>query len=215
MPYFKNQNINLLFIHIPKTGGTSLEKYLSRKYKIPLNSNSLFMFINKLNTDITIDSTLQHMTYQTIIKYKDYFKIDFNNLEIITIVRNPYERLISDLFFLKKIKINSSKEEVYNTIIKRYLNESVDNHTIPQYLFVTDENKQLIPNIKILHTETLYKDMHTLGHKDFNLKENKNKINTNTNNYYNYLNNDSIKIINEFYDYDFTLFNYKKLEIGE
>ena len=112
-------------------------------------------------------------------------------------------------------KINSSKEEVYNTIIKRYLNESVDNHTIPQYLFVTDENKQLIPNIKILHTETLYKDMHTLGHKDFNLKENKNKINTNTNNYYNYLNNDSIKIINEFYDYDFTLFNYKKLEIGE
>ena len=212
MPYFKNQNINLLFIHIPKTGGTSLEKYLSRKYKIPLNSNSLFMFINKLNTDIKIDSTLQHMTYQTIMKYKDYFKIDFNNIEIIAIVRNPYERLISDLFFLKKIKINSSKEEVYNTIIKRYLNELLDNHTIPQYLFVTDENKQLIPNIKILHTETLNQDIQKLGHKDFNLRENKNKIN---NNYYNYLNNDSIKIINEFYDYDFTLFNYKKLEIGE
>jgi hypothetical protein len=27
MPYFKNNDINLLFIHIPKTEGTIIEKY--------------------------------------------------------------------------------------------------------------------------------------------------------------------------------------------
>jgi hypothetical protein len=40
MPYFKNENINLLFIHIPKTGGTSVEQYFSKKYNVELNYKS-------------------------------------------------------------------------------------------------------------------------------------------------------------------------------
>lgn len=45
MPYFENENINVLFIHIPKTGGTSLEHYFSSKFKIPLNNKSLYCYI--------------------------------------------------------------------------------------------------------------------------------------------------------------------------
>ena len=29
MPYFKNNDVNVLFIHIPKTGGSSMELYFS------------------------------------------------------------------------------------------------------------------------------------------------------------------------------------------
>jgi len=41
--------------------------------------------------------------------------------------------------------------------------------------------------------------------------KNKSLIYLNIINYYNYLNNNSIKIINKFYHYDFLLFNYDKI----
>jgi len=40
-----------------------------------------------------------------------------------------------------------------------------------------------------------------------NVNVNKEKVD-----YYNYLNNDSINLINDFYDYDFKLFNYTKIQ---
>ena len=214
MPYFKNNDVNILLIHIPKTGGTSLEYYFSKEYNIKLNEKSLFMFLNeetKKQNNIEINSSLQHITYQTIIKYKDFFNIDFNNLKIITIVRNPYERIISDLFFFFKINKNSSKEHVFNVIKNYLLDNKLDNHNIPQYCFITNENKQIIPNTHILHTENLTNDMYNLGYTNFKNHINTNyQVNPSSINYYDYLNNDSINLINDFYHYDFELFNYKK-----
>jgi hypothetical protein len=211
MPYFKNDNVNILFIHIPKTGGSSVESYFSSKFNIPLNNDSLFDFIDnqkKINENIIINSSLQHITYNQMIQYNKVFNIDFNNIKIMTIVRNPYQRIISDLFWSKKININTSKKEVFN-IIEEYLpSDKYDNHNIPQHIFITDDDKKIIPNIHILRTETLTNNMRYLGYDDFN-----NFINNNTEkvNYYNYLNNDSIRVINDFYHYDFVLFNYPKI----
>jgi hypothetical protein len=155
-----------------------------------------------------INSSLQHMTYQTIDTHKDFFNIDMNNLEIITIVRNPYERIISDLFWYKKITSNSTKQQVFNIIQKYLHNKSLDNHNIPQYLFITDENMGLIPNIKILYTETLTADMHKLGYVDFDIRINKNP---NKKNYYHFLSAESIQLINDFYHCDFEIFKYDKI----
>ena len=56
--------------------------------------------------------------------------------------------------------------------------------------------------------------MINLGYTDFNehVKTISN-INTEGKNYYDFLNNNSIQLINEFYDYDFILFNYTKIVI--
>ena len=97
MPYFKNNEINILFIHIPKTGGSSLENYFSFKYNISLDDKSLFCKLIESNHDIIINSSPQHMTYQTILQYQKEFSIDFNNIKIITIVYcNAIERCIYD-----------------------------------------------------------------------------------------------------------------------
>jgi hypothetical protein len=210
MPYFKNKNINLLLIHIPKTGGTSVEEYLSNKYNIELNYKSLWSDLEEDKKKIGVNSSLQHLTFNEIYKNKDIFNIDFNYLKIITIVRNPYERIVSDLFWYKLININSNREEVFE-VIKDYIKSSnYDNHNIPQYLFVTDNNKKIFKDIKIFCTNTLNYDMVDAGYKDFNLKNNSNNLEIN---YFNYLNNDSIELINSFYDNDFSIFKFNKIKI--
>ena len=211
MPYFKNDNVNILFIHIPKTGGSSVELYFSVIFKISLDIQSLFGFIDdktKLNKNMIINSSLQHLTFNQIFKYNHVFNIDFYNIKIITIVRNPYERIISDLFFILKINVNTTKEETFNIIQKYVISKNCDNHNLPQYIFITDDNKNIIPNIHILRNESLTNDMKALGYKSFNLYTQKNNVDVN---YYNYLNNDSIKLINDFYHLDFVLFNYTKI----
>ena len=76
MPYFHKNNVNLLFIHIPKTGGSSLQNYFCNKYGILLNNDSLCDFTNKID----IKTSLQHLTYKDILKYKDAFNVNLNNI---------------------------------------------------------------------------------------------------------------------------------------
>lgn len=211
MPYFKNNNINLLFIHIPKTGGSSLEIYFSSKFNIPLSNKSLYLYITDeflINENIKINSSLQHITYNQIVENYKIFNIVFDNIKIITIVRNPYERIVSDLFYYKLIKTDTLKEEVFDIINKYLVLDIYDNHNIPQYKFITNDKGEIIQNIYILRNESLINDMKNLGYNDFNIFEN---VNPNKVNYYNYLNNKTIEIINNFYNLDFILFNYDKI----
>ena len=201
MPYFKNNDINVLYIHIPKTGGTSVENYFSTKFKIPLNIKSLF---GENKQWLKVNSTLQHITYNQIVQNHKIIGINFVNIKIITVVRNPYERIISDLFHFKLITVDTSKETVVK-VISQYVNSSHDNHNVPQHKFITNDKGVIIPNIHILKTENLTRDMHNLDYRDFNMFDNKN---SNKVNYYNYLNNESINIINKVYHWDFILFKY-------
>lgn len=212
MPYFNNNDdINVLFIHIPKTGGSSIEEYLSYKYNIKLDNSSLYLFTQDkrlLNENMKINSSLQHLTYNQIVENRKVLNIHFDNIKIITIVRNPYERIVSDLFFNNLITKDTSKETVFD-IINQYLeSDKYDNHNIPQHNFITNDNQEIIPNIHILRTESLNNDMHHLGYTDFNLFSN---ANPNKVKYADYLNNKSIEIINNFYHLDFILFSYDKI----
>lgn len=214
MPYCRQENI--LWIHIPKTGGASIYIYFMRKYgkdKISLLSG----IRNKiLPTQELQNVSLQHQTYNTIFKYKELLNVDFNNnLKIISVVRNPYNRLISDLFGFNFINEHSSKDEVLNIIKTNYINNNnLDNHNLPQYKFICDDNDNIIKNINIFKQETLTQDMIKYGYTNFNVHFGSTKskqIDIDESEYISFLNNDSINLINEYYHKDFVLFNYKKL----
>jgi len=204
MPYYRNKHI--LFIHIPKTGGTMFEKLLSKNDKQELFSE----WGNRILSSPFDKITLQHQFYSTLLKCKEqlYRYILFDDkIKVISIVRNPYDRIISDLFWVSLIHKESTPIEVYNAI-KHFINlhpDKVDNHNSPQYKYLVDENNKLYKNVKIFKLEKLYAS--------------NNKINEFLNtklvieykklkNYNKYLNLDSILLINKHYKIDFEMFNY-------
>jgi hypothetical protein len=199
MPYFyKPDEVNLLFIHIPKTGGTSIEQYLSNKYNIPLDEKSLYHSMP--------DISLQHYTYENIIYHPQIRLVD--GYETFTIVRNPYHRLASDLFFLGLANRDMSPADIYDIIENQYQHAAYDNHATPQYEFIYDmSNNTLYDHIYVLKSEGLNEEVAALGYTDFDVYANKGPIE----NHMDYLNDDSIEYINRTYARDFEFFDYKML----
>ena len=272
MPFFPRDRI--LFIHIPKTGGTSVETYFSSRSNIQLDINSLYFRythdtikneVNKyknvynnhmktLKTSKTSNTSntsktskdsntefyfrrykiaslvkeyshsLHHFTWNEIRQSKDILlgkyqnavsnnMYERNSYEIITIVRNPYDRVVSDLLFNHIINNQTINDnEIVYKKLKKYLEKSdtFDNHKIPQYMYIIDELGEIINNITILRTETLTSDMKLIGFSDFNHNLQKSKCNIESKNtkYISVLNTDSIKLINNYYKRDFELFGY-------
>ena len=293
MPFFPN--LDLLFIHIPKTGGTTIEKYLSITSNSELNANTLYYrHTTNINNELTIlrknwrkyinllfddevrkllqekkyaknkkeieerlvhiktnvkeymddikkrlpefiyfrkirmvrekGHSLHHFTWNELEEYKKFFfdeitqkklydKSSNQTCNILTSIRNPYDRIVSEMFFTRRIRNGASKEEVCGAI-KLYLlsEESFDNHKTPQYEFVIDKHGNLLENIQIVRQETLNDDMERLGFPNFKNMHCQliNKVFDNQQ-YINLLNDEAIELINEYYKKDFELFQYNMI----
>ncbi|XWV25491.1 hypothetical protein QJ856_gp0267 [Tupanvirus deep ocean] len=199
MPYFRK--LNTLIIHIPKTGGTSLENYFLKKYRFKKNHNNLFNIMKETG----ISHPLQHCTISELHTIPQ-FKIDWNQLRIITVVRNPYDRAVSALFWRDAININSTEEEV-ETKLDHFLNMNYpfDNHNWPQYKFL-EYNGEIDKKIIIMRTESLDADMINNGYTDF--KNNDNVSYRNKIDYMSFLTESAKKKIYNYYRKDFELFGY-------
>jgi hypothetical protein len=213
MPYFKTNTVNILFIHIPKTGGSSVKKYFFDKYNKYDDNDTLCGFNTNIK-DIPINS--DHFTLNNMLEfYND--KIHIDNLKIISIVRNPYNRLISNIFYILRCYKNTNTttyiDSEFNDIILKELtyylenNFHCDNHYRPQYEFICNKFNK---DVTILKFEDLNNEMIKIGFSDFNIKINVNEdIPQET--YIQYLNNDSIILINKIYKKDFEIFGYEMI----
>lgn len=219
MPYFKS--LNLLYIHIPKTGGMSIEEYFYNKCNMVRSEKNIYgYYYNKENRlRVEDERTLQHFTYKEIISKKDFFDIEIGeknkNMKILVSVRNPFERIVSEICWNKKLGVNENitKDEFYEILYKYlYIDDKdiMDNHKTPQYKFILNENNTMIKeNIMIVKTESLKKDMHLLGYHDFDIHINENHLLSRKKiNYRELLNEKSVDLILKYYETDFIYFGY-------
>jgi hypothetical protein len=170
MPYFSSAK--LLFLHIPKTGGTSVEDFLSKRHNTRLNTRSLFggPFVN--------GHTRQHCTLREIRNLLS--SQIMSAAKTFAVVRHPSHRLLSDLYYWRLLKTSSPTEQEVLAAIQRFCacDSAFDNHPRPQMHFLVEQlgDTAPAPCVTILHTESLTDDMRkTMGYTDFDLHSNTNK----------------------------------------
>jgi hypothetical protein len=210
MPYFHNQTIHLLFIHIPRTGGTSIEHYFSGKYQIPLDIKSMYSNPTEIKRE---GVTYQHLTFPMITDaiekwHPDFMDVSLSNVVYMTSVRNPYHRVFSNLFFYGLMSSQSNLEQVFYIIKDRFLphNLHFDNHVLPQHEFVAGIPRD---QLKIVRLETIREDMRALGYADFDLDLCKSY---HIKEYHEFFSKETVELINAFYAEDFDRFGYERLD---
>lgn len=133
MPFINYKNKNILFIHIPKTGGTSVEAWMSS-----LGS----LHFRTIGVPGIVRCTPQHfrMSDLDLLFAKPYFDYAFS------IVRNPYSRIESDYRMRAKLQANGFFGEAQpfslwlENAMERVRRDRwlFDNHLRPQWEFIED-----------------------------------------------------------------------------
>lgn len=212
MPFFKP--LNLLYLHVPKTGGMSIEEYFYKKCNIERHETNIYGYYYDKTNRIRVENerTLQHLTYCEIIEKKKWFDMDMNeNTQILVSVRNPFDRIVSEVFWNKRTGAteNTTPEEFFNILYKYLYIDThifIDNHKTPQVRFIQDSKQLLLKkNISIVRTENLANMMHSLGFSDFNIHINENSTKVD---YRKFLNAASVELITNYYAADFLLLGY-------
>jgi chondroitin 4-sulfotransferase 11 len=145
-----------IFIHIPKTGGGSLEVLLLKKYfnctRMPFDDPRRKELI-ELNGRWTQHDSIQKTVKQRGVKAKDYFKFCF--------VRNPWDKAVSEYFYIKKMKGCDCEEanipKTFKDWVKKGMSCSWEGHTDPQINFTTNREGNNIMDF-IGRFENLRKD---------------------------------------------------------
>lgn len=195
----------LEFIHIPKTGGTSIEN-LGKKYNIHWGIfNNIYM----------VEKNIENVNFW----HNNLFMYDKNNF---TIVRNPYDRIISEFFYRLKIKWVNYDNNIegfkkwLEYIFKEYKKDKnvYDNHILPQTEYVYDKynNKRIEYVLKL--EDNINEQLDNLF-KQYNLNIDINMLehNNTTNKTFgkNDLDQITLDSIYEFYKRDFELLGYEKI----
>ena len=203
MPVFIKTNT--LFIHIPKCGGSSIEKFmLSQGEKLGLYNSQHWtksIFIN--------GHTLQHCTYKEI----EQINIINKKTKIFTIIRNPIDRTISEYFYIKIYgservglnPFNKTFDEFLNLFLNKQNTVLFDNHNISNFDFLVNKEGKINEQIKIFKFFETEKIEQFLGLKGLS---NYHELKTNKNNFQ-LTEEQKVKIVNYFQkDFDYFKFNY-------
>lgn len=149
----------ILFIHIPKTGSSSIENYLLDHFGYNRGfltlTDGIYKGYDSKNTDL-IPYPILHLPLYLTELMLNHSKIQIDDSwKIFSIIRNPYDKFISELFFVSYIPLKYHYHTLSNTGKIHLINRSIDlylgnlnsinyhsNHSLPQYKFFENTNRE-------------------------------------------------------------------------
>ena len=181
-------------MHIPKTAGTAVEVYFGNSYG---------------------GLCIQPEKHDDIFKIKKKFPEIYNSYRKFTIVRNPYDRVLSYYFYLRRNVLRDApnvrlvdfnewikypKKLSYNFNIGGYADDAIF-FNLPQYYWVDE-------TVTILKFENLKEELDLFFGEEIDLPV----VNKSEHDHYSkYYNRESLDIVYNRHKEDFDEYNYKKL----
>lgn len=211
MPLYIKNEIQVLFIHIPKCGGTCVENNLTSSGW----RQEFFIGDIKKSKLSSIRVPPQHFHSTIIQEIFDENKIDY----ILALVRNPFDRIKSEYFWRRERRETFDSPNVWlDKVFNAYTKSSdcFDNHIRPQHHFLTAahhlrvfklENDGVRSLLSVLGgaSPTIW---NRLRHSFSNRSSARNRSARSK-----HMENEFLQlkpIIDDFYDYDYSLLEYER-----
>lgn len=133
MPFMQIGNQRVLFVHIPKTGGTSVTRWMQGLARVRLHCDT---------QPEGLKVTAQHLTWTDIDAMWGRDDFDY----VFTVVRNPFSRMASEFGMRQKLRAQGffGGSLHFSAWLERALIDTrnnanhFDNHMRPQWTFVSD-----------------------------------------------------------------------------
>lgn len=203
---------NLIFVHIPKCAGTTIEKIMGtsthEEYYCPWKQRR-----------IGSRKTYQHFTYMEL---KEELDIEWKDYYVFSVVRNPYERFVSEYNFRKNIfsatKIPSDDPKSFEQFVEN-LKDPVsrrivrfDGHLETQTSYLENNSKKIENFINIFKFEDLTPCWDILEKKTGVIykKDYWSRKSVEETPYQNFYTKETKNIVYDFYKEDFKNFGYSK-----
>lgn len=193
------------FVHIPKTAGSTIAKLFKDNNKLVGQYDKRIKYPR---TNIKCSKWHIPAKYNDSVNFKDYVTF--------VVVRNPYDRIISEYNYISDKDVQKYNSNINNFILsvlkdddKKYIN---DCHFIPQTEYIYDSFNNKVQYI--LYFESLIDDFNNLSKKErlgFTMKksnhENKKKRNATIKDLW----FETLLEIESYYSKDFEVLNYDKI----
>lgn len=198
----------ILFIHIPRTGGTSIEKNFSADLD-PTETDYKQLLGWCDNKKIWMQHATHAQALNTLnLKATDLFSFAF--------VRNPWDRCVSDYIWFSKyerargtLKDYILEQNDFTRFFKRNRNNYRADHMMPQHKFIIDEKGKSLVDF-IGRFEKLQDDYNIICEKAGIMKRKLPHANqTQHKHYTEYYNEETKQMVAEKYAKDIEYFGYK------